>query len=373
MRNILTVFIILLMSGSNVYAQKRIVTQDEMEFIQKMAKKTTNLKELKVEKKGTPDSVDMTVETPIAELAKTTPTNEDKKKKVSNKIYKPAPVVDQANQNGYLIERDSPKIVVKQMSHMDTLNIKMCASAAVTIAFDDSYTGAELQTVVLDDLEYFEAKPFQNNKAVLVKLKNPLQKGSHWESALRLVTKQNDKTFLVNLLGVACPETGGNPFPKVYYIKEKHGLLSKDSKVYTPEDTIIEASEGLPRKNKNVVRVYDMVASSNSAWMIFGVEVQYHNPDSKKTRLLMKVLDNMQTNILPSQLEQLMLPSKKASEFYGVPTLRFNLSVNIDKNYVLNNRYIYLMLLDKETMHYQYKQIDLLKYFISLKKRGFNI
>jgi hypothetical protein len=282
-------------------------------------------------------------------------------------------VVDQANQNGYLVERDSPKIVVKQMSHMDTLNIKMCASAAVTVAFDDSFTGAELQTVVLDDLEYFEAKPFQNNKAVLVKLKNPIQKGSHWESALRLVTKQNDKTFLVNLLGVACPETGANPFPKVYYIKEKHGLLGKDAKVYTPEDTIIEASEGLPRKNKNVVRVYDMVASSNSSWMTFGVEVQYHNPDSKKTRLLMKVLDNMQINILPSQLEQMALQSRKASEFYGVPTLRFNLTVNIDKSYVLNNRYIYLMLLDKETQHYQYKQIDLLKYFISLKKRGFNI
>lgn len=372
MKSVLNLILCFLIFESNAFAEKRIVTQDEMEMIQKLSKKTTNLKELQPQKKQSVET-DVAMQTPIGELANQNVAKKEEKKKVSNKIYKPAPVVDQANQNGYLVERDSPKIVTKAMSHMDTLNIKMCASAAVTIAFDDSFTGAELQTVVLDDIEYFEAKPFQNNKAVLVKLKSPIQKGSHWESALRLVTKQNDKTFLVNLLGVACPDVGANPFPKVYYIKEKYGLLTKDSKVFTPEDTIIEASEGLPRKNKNVIRVYDMVASSNSSWMIFGVEVQYHNPEFKKTRLLMKVLDNMQTNMLPSSLDKLELPSKKASEFYGVPTLRFNLAVNIDKPYVLNNRYIYLMILDKETGHYQYKQIDVLKYLISLKKRGFGI
>lgn len=357
-------------------AQKRLVTPEEMEFIKKQQSQNVSFETIKQEanKKANEgvkvNSAPVRTDTMAPSIRPSS--NASQQKKVSNKIYKPAPVVDRANQNGYLIERDSPKIITYKMSHHDALSIKMCYSAGVTIAFDESFKEV-LQRTIIDDQEYFEAKEFENKKGVYIRLKAPLQPGAHWESSIRLVSQSNDKTFLVNLMGVACPEVGANPFPKVYYIQEKAPLLSAGSDIMTPEDTIIELSEGLPRKNKNVIRIYDMIASANSDWVVFGIEIQYHNLDTEKTNIKMKVLDNYQISTLVSKAKPLIKQSQKASEFYGVPTLRFKLDVNINKTYVLNSRYIYLMILDKESGHYQYKPIDLLPHFMSLKKRGFNI
>lgn len=293
-------------------------------------------------------------------------------KKKEYKIYRPAPVVSES-QRGFEIERDSTKIVTKYVSQADSLNVYICYSAGVTIALDESYND-EFQDAIIDDLIYFEAKEFENKKAVYVKLKQPIPENSHWESALRLVTKSNDKTFLVNLIGVSCPKKGTNPYPKVYYIKKKRmsKLFSATSKVMTPEDTIIYASEGLPRKNIYGIRVYDMVTAANSNWVVFGVEIQYPE-EQKESKIQMKVLDNMQVSAIPVKYEMLDVSSKIATNEYGKPTLRFNVSVQIDKTYVIEDRYIYLMVLDKETKHYQYIEIDLLPYFMSLKNRGFNI
>ena len=342
--NKITGAILLFILAFNPVLAKKTITKEEAEMLKNLEKKKISVEELVKKKKA---------------------------KKV-NKIYQPAPVVKDSLRTGYLVERDSTKIQTVKMAHDDVLNIKMCFSAAVTIGLDENFQD-ELQRVVIDDNAYFEAVQFENNRGVLVRLKDKVAENSHWESALRLVTKSNDKTFLINLLGVSCPKKGANPFPKVYYIKEKYGLLSPQSKVLTPEDTIIEASEGLPRKNKHGIRVYDMVASSNSNWVVFGVELQYQEVNSDEAKVAMKMLDNFQVNQVPIKYDFLELQSQKASQFYGKPALRFKLSVNIDKDYVIKSRYVYLMVLDKTSGHYQYKMIDLLPYYTSLKRRGFNL
>lgn len=345
MKYVVNLLLVLSLLSTGAYAQKNTITKEEAEMLKSLDSKKISVEDL---------------------------TKKESPKKTENKIYQPAPVTNQANDLGFLVERDSPKIQDVSMAHGDVLHIRMCFSGAVTIALDESY-GDELQRTIIDDNSYFEAIQFQNNKGVLVRLKDRIPDNNHWESALRLVTKSNDKTFLINLLAVSCPKTGVNPYPKVYYIKEKFGLLSPQSKILTPEDTIIEASEGLPRKNTHGIRVYDMVASANSDWVVFGVEVQYQQSKSTEAKLAMKVLDNLQVNQIPIKYDFLELQSKKSSEYYGKPALRFKLSVNINKDYVIKSRYVYLMILDKSSGHYQYKMIDLLPYFSSLKKRGFNL
>lgn len=400
----LAVFILLAVSTSNGWAQKRIVSPEEAEYLRLIEKQKVAVPQPSAPaRQVAPSAENKAMYVPPKELeapaapkpmpqapaAKAAPltqspaqvSNEPKKlppliKKESsggNKIYRPAPVVDQAEQNGYLIERDSTKIVNVKMSQSDTLNVKVCYSAGVSIALDDSLNGESFQRVIIDDSDYFEAKEFDNKRGTHFRLKEPIQPGFYWESALRLTLESNDRVFLINLLGVPCPD-GPNPFPKVYYIgsyTEKLGGIN--TSVMTPEDTIIQASEGLPRKSQNVIRVYDMVTSAGSNYAVFGVEIQYHKTVPEKEQLLMKVLDNYQTTVKKSNMVPLKLQSEKASENYGVPTLRFNLIVNIDKDYIINRRYIYLMVLSKATNHYQYQQIDLLPYFMSLKKRGFKL
>jgi hypothetical protein len=336
--------LIAMMISSTAFAAKNTITKEEAAMLKSLENNKISVEEL----------------------------TQKKTSKKRRKIYQPAPVTNQASDLGFLVERDSPKIQDVRMAHGDVLHIRMCYSAAVTIALDESYRD-ELQRVIIDDNAYFEATQFQNNRGVLIRLKDKIPENNHWESALRLVTKSNDKTFLINLVALSCPKTGVNPYPKVYYVKEKYGLLNPQSKIMTPEDTIIETSEGLPRKNIHGIRVHDMVASSNSNWVVFGVEIHYQQSNSPDAQLAMKMLDNLQVNQIPIKYDFLKLQSTKFSEIYKGPTLRFKLSVNIDKEYVIKSRYVYFMLLDKSSGHYQYMMIDLLPYFSSLKKRGFNL
>jgi predicted RNA-binding protein YlxR (DUF448 family) len=354
----LIIFNIIFLLSSTVYARKSSFSEEETKFLKMLEKQKIDLNKIESGK---------TVETVIKKVEKK---KMEKKKKMP--VYVPAPIVRDPQKNGYMIDRDSTKIKEIAISYKDAVNINLCYSAGVTIALDETYQD-ELQRVIKDDDEFIDAKQFDNNRGVYVKLKQPVQEGKFWESALRLVTKSNDKTILLNIIGTACPRDGANKYPKVYYLKEKYGLIGVNSNVMTPEDTIIQMSEGFPRINKNVIRVYDMVASSNSNWVVLGIEVQYRNPDSEETKILFKTLDNFQINPIRVKQEHLKTQSLKATKDNGFPTLRFNLKVNINKDYILNNRYLYLMTLDKATKHYQYKKIDLRDYFISLINRGFNI
>lgn len=296
-----------------------------------------------------------------------------KQKKKRNPIYVPAPVKSQREKSkgNWLIERDSTRILTKRMNTDDALTVKMCFQAGLTISLHNEFKG-EFQRIIIDDNLYFNSSELENKRGAYVRLIKAVPEGQHWESAIRLVSKKDDATYLVNLIGVACP-AGLVPFPKVIYIKPKHGMLSANSKVLPPEDTIIAASKGLPRIQKNRIRLYDMVASSNSKWVVFGLEVQYLNNKLGKTSPKVKVLDNLQVNQLRSKLQYLPLQSKKATAMRKVSTVRFRLAVNIDKNYILNSRYMYVVFLDEAAGHYQYIRVDVLPYFLSLKKRGFQL
>jgi len=299
----------------------------------------------------------------------------EKEKAEAKSIYSPAPQARDRSEDGLVVERDSSKVIFKKMSINDSLNVKMCFNAGVQIVLDDDIS-TTLQTALLDDKIFFDAQPFENNRGVYVRLKQPIPNGSYWESSVRLIRKSDDKSYLVNLFGLPCP-TGPYPFPKVIYLKEKYSGLTQKNKILTPEDTIISLSQGLPRIKKNRIRVYDMVASSGSDWVVFGVEVQFPSRTSadfdKDLKKYWKLLDNLQVNEKKVDIEYLPIQSEKATQFRGIRTMRFKITANINKNYILNNRFLHLMYVDKEEGHYQYVRIDTLPYFLSLKKRGFEL
>lgn len=288
-------------------------------------------------------------------------------------LYIPAPTESgEERYPGFAMERDSSKVVSKKMAPGDSATVKMCFGAGLQVVFDDDIT-TDIQRAILDDNLFFSAVEMENKRGVYVHMTKPIQDGYHWESALRLVRKSDDKAYLINLVGVSCPKKGSIPFPKILYIRDHFGRLNENSKVMSPEDTIIYYTDGLPRVNRDRIRVPDMVASSSSNWVVFSVEVQYPEASQKTTVPQFRVLDNLQVNLLDSKIEYLPLHSKKATEKRGVPTLRFRLMVNINKDYIVAKRFIHLIFLDKEAGHHQYVRIDTLPYLISLQQRGFDL
>jgi hypothetical protein len=292
--------------------------------------------------------------------------------------YEPAPSeAQEVKHEGFVIERDSSKIIKKRMSYTDSLTVKMCEIGGLSVVLDDDIQ-TELQTAVIDDKVFFDAAIFDNHRGAYVRLNVPIPDGKQRESALRLVRKDNDKAYLINLIGVPCPKNGTSPYPKEIYIKDKMaGISGKTSKIMTPEDTVIELSDGLPRKSEadgNHITIYDMVARSTSDWTIFGIQVM--RTDGKgfnPSDFTIKMIDNLQVSQLPTKVDFLPVQSEKATNSLGVNTGRYKVIVNIDKQYMTENRYLYLMLENKKDGYYQYVRIDTLPYVMSLRKRGFDI
>lgn len=295
------------------------------------------------------------------------------KEKVNKKqIYVPAPV-EEKSPSDPVIERDSSKIRTVAMGVKDVLNLNICFNGGLTITLDQSIDD-EISKIYKDDNEIIAAEPSENNRGVYVHLTREIEENKQWESAIRLYRKSDDKVYLINLVAVSCPRYGLSPFPKVVYIKDRPGLIGKNSKVLTPEDTIIELSKAYPRIPKNRITIHDIVADAGSEWTVFGLEVQLPaNVEGQIKSPKVIVLDNLQINKIPSTLEYLPNPSKKATETRGVSTIRYNLNININKNYILNNRYIHVMYLDEEGQYYQYIRVDTQKFFFSLLKRGYKI
>jgi hypothetical protein len=289
-------------------------------------------------------------------------------------LYTPSKAQDKSN-DGYILERDTSRVLIKAMSVYDSLTVKICSLKGVQIVLDEDIS-TTLQTILIDDKVFFDAISFDNNRGTFVKLKTPIKEGEFFESSIRMVRKSDDKSYLINLIALPC-SMGSQMFPQMIYIKDKLPALNQNAKIMTPENTIIGLSQGLPRINKNVIRVRDMVASSGSDWVTFGVEIQFPNRKSNIMDADMSkyfiFMDNLQISRIPAKIEYLPIQSNYVTKARGVPTMRFEIKVHIDKNYIVNNQYLYMMFLDKDEKHYQYEKIDTIPYFISLKKRGFEI
>lgn len=304
----------------------------------------------------------------------------------ANKVYDPAPThykksplqKEESVREAFQLERDSQLILHQYISYKDAFTVQICFTNGLTLTFDDTVE-TTIQAAIADDQDYIGAVVAENKRGAYIHLKQPVPDGSYWETAVRLVRKSDDKTYLINVLARSCPKGELNPFPRVIYLKDKDNsqpVISKKNNILTPQDTILTKSLGFPKTNTKRIRFYDMVASSGSDWVVFGIEIQVPN-GSKEIKDLSKLqfsfLDNFQINGISSKVEFLPTPSEVRTSYVGVSTLRFKATVNISKQYIMNDRYLHFMLVDTDEKTYQYTRIDVLPYFKSLIKRGMDL
>ena len=306
---------------------------------------------------------------------------EAKTKKKVPVLYKPAPVI--SNQDvGFVIGRDSAKIKEIRLTTDDELNAFICERNGVTFTLAEDFNET-IQEPFLDDLRFIEARILENKRSVYIRLKEPIPVQvdpktnkvveTVYSTSLRLPLKSNDKNLLINIYAKRCPPGVVNPYPRIYRISEKKQRITPKSEIMSPTDKIITLGEGFVPKNKNVIRIYDAVMASGSDYISLSIEIQYPKTNKDTSTPVFKVLNNLQLNLLKSYRKLMPEPSRVYTEINGVPTLRFNLFVKVNKNYILNNRYIYIMTLFGETSHYQYQPLDLKPYMESLVRRGLKL
>jgi len=295
---------------------------------------------------------------------------------VGDQIYTPSPTGTGINSPGFSVDRDSTAILRKSVSVNDSVNIDMCIAYGAAISLDESIK-TTLGRVTITDDRYFKFVETPNKRGVYVSLTKPVPKDGIWLSSLMLYRKDNDLIYLINLRGRPCPD-GLINFPKVVYLSEKKDRNSRlddkykmaDAEILTPEDTIISVSKGFDRTNDYEAVVYDMVASAGSSVVTMGVEIQsITDPSDAEFR----VLDFHQVTPLKTSSRFLELQSKKASEQRNQKVQRFNLTIEINKDYMLRRRYIYLMYINNKKKNYEYMMVDTAKFMKSLKDREFDL
>lgn len=293
-----------------------------------------------------------------------------------DQIYTPSPVGQGVTRPGFAVNRDSTSIVTYPVSVYDAVNIYTCVADGVGINLDESIK-SKFQDVFTGDDKYFTYRVQNNRRGVFVRLKRPVPEGGSWVSSLRLYRDEDDKAYIINLIGVPCPADILR-FPKQVYLTEKINRAARlddklklaDNEVLTPEDTIIAASNGFDSTDIYKIQVYDMVASSGAKAITLGVELDSLTDQDDGE---FKVLDYHQITQIKTEFRYLDLQSKKASGIRGKKVQRFNLTVRVDKDYILGRKYIYLMYINKKKKNYEYVRIDLAQYMKSLKDRGFDL
>nr|BFD64831.1 hypothetical protein BdHM001_35120 [Bdellovibrio sp. HM001] len=312
-----------------------------------------------------------------AEVAKTELA--EKEAKPNKKLkYSPSPTGKGLKRPGIHVERDSANIVSITVGVEDAVTLQMCIAHGVSIHFDESIK-SNIQRVNADDDKYFRFEKYDNNRGVYVRLVKEIPSGGMWESALRLIRKDDDKAYLVNLVGVPCPE-GLIRFPKVVYLKNRmirtdrldDRLKLSDNEILTPQDTIIMMSKGYKETNEFNASVYDMVASGGASVVSMGVELE---TGLSHDDFEFKVLDYFQVHQIKTTSRYLDLQSQVITNLSkeGKKYKRFNLTVSVNKDYILRKRYLWLMVLNHKTKSYEYRIIDLIEYFKDLKDREFEL
>lgn len=297
----------------------------------------------------------------------------EKEKAKGSKLYSPTNI-QQKNSNGLFTERDSETIVEKAVAVNDAITVQMCYDAGVSIHLHDSID-TTIQRPIIDDSNWFTLVAFQNGKGVYVHLTKQVPRGMFKETSLRLFRKNDDRAYLINIIGVPCPD-GMIRYPKVIYLKNKENTLAngrdvKGREILPFEDMVIGESHGYVRTNSQNVVVYDMVTSSGSNSVILGVEIDGRFSDGEFN---FTALDNLQINKLDLDSKFLPIQSDKSSVKKGKKVSRYRIVIpGVDKNYIMKRRYVYLMFLNHKTKEYEYVQVDLSVYFKSLKERGMEL
>lgn len=270
------------------------------------------------------------------------------------------------------INRDDPGIVTRYVTTKDSVTIEMCFSAGVTISLDDD-TKETIQSADLDDNLYFSRALFKNGRSVYVRMIKELDsKADFWESSIRIMRASDDKIYLVNLVALRCTDDT-SAFPKVVYLKDKPDVVAPSGSLLSPEDKVIRETKGYPRRNNDKVMIADMVTTSGSQSIYLALEVQPEVALKNGAHLRFAVLDNFELSNISFKREWLKESTKKATKERGRQAIRYNLAIDVNKDYITKSRFINLLVINEQTKHYQKIRVDLLKRFYGLKELGLDL
>lgn len=271
------------------------------------------------------------------------------------RLYVPSSERRSRYNESFAVLGDDKRIVEVSMSTNDVLKTQMCYNSPLRISFHSSFQD-KMAAAIADDSKVTILKVLDDKRSVLVSMNNVLKPDEIWRTGVRIVRLQDGRSYNVKIEMISCPE-GDMDFPREIIIKDK-GTKDYSEDTMLPEDLISTLTYGLPRiNNENPANVYSGIPTENADWILLGVSIKIRNPLRTNGKFEFIVLDRLQLKVIPSDVKFIPTSSIFATDSSGIPTLRFNLMVKVDKKYAIEKNFINLLIVDHDEKTYQHLKV----------------
>lgn len=300
--------------------------------------------------------------------------NRSKKSKKSLTGFN-TPIKKKFNKN-ITVNRDANTVIKEFMSPNDTMEVNTCFNYPVTFVFDKTFAnrvkhlknntpGAKVKIDKPKDMP-------SNGYWATIKVDNSIPVKSRWDGGFTLFVDGYDGNLVgYNFLikGINCKD--GAEFPQEIRISNRDFEMESDHFTLSPQDLIIQESKMYTRSNKySDVSVYNINPVASSSYQTLFVETVFLNDKKEYFEPTFIVLDALQVQKIDTKFKYIEPSSIKFTNTFdkkygrAMPRMRWALKVKIDKKYIMEREYIYLMIVDDEDKYYQYMRVPVKKLFL---------
>lgn len=282
------------------------------------------------------------------------------------------------------VVRDDSKILRLPISVNDRVDLMICYNSPVVIKFDDSLKD-EIVAVYSGNSKVYDVKKLpHNDKSVLVTLiEEPVEDGN-FAVPLWVERKSDNRSYVFNLISEKCPTQGILPYPVEIIIQQKTGVVSKNQRLHIPSDLIyLIAKDNKRDNNRNFVRANGIMMTANSSFMGLSLSVIMKGlPKGKllkdKNAISMKqprfvFLDSLKVRTIESDTMYLRDPSIGETNINKLPTARFNIMLRLEKKYIFERKFVYVMIVFDDENYYHIAKIPLIDLYEDLRKNGLEV
>lgn len=282
------------------------------------------------------------------------------------------------------INRGDNRIVEEILTPGDALLIKTCHANQVRVSFPSDTSDVIFQ-VAIGNPEIFgvvESDAHPNSK--IFHLKKPVE-GTVY-SPIWIFRSSDKRPYVINAIGEPCPEEGLLPYPmditireheSVSFVGKRPRLLNKP---LIPTDFLAEIARGTVRKNDiNNINLNGVIGGGTSKTTILSVSIPLTSHVSYPFKGLKKlkiqepefiVINKLMTRQIQAEQTYLSHSSQLETDKNGFPTIRFSLSIGIDKKKIYEDENIYLMVLYPDLNVHQMVEVNLKKMLEQFSKSG---
>lgn len=274
------------------------------------------------------------------------------------------------------VYRDNDQVVTINMTTEDIVDTNICVHSPIRVLLGNSIAD-EISQAILDTPKSFSAEILNDKRSAMIMMANGMKRdGTVFRSRVRLIRKSDFKSYIINLNAQACPASGRFGFPSEIIIEDKQKSgINENVNLKTPEDLILDITDGLPRKNhENQIELYSGLMSPGSDYSMLAINIKIGNTTRDKFYPQFYVLDSLQGRVIEMQEPvYLAKESKAVTDRIKHSILRFNLFIKINKKYILERDSVYLVIVEHGERYYQKVKIPMSALREKLINHGYDL